>query len=468
MRIFYTLMFPFIWLLNGTSSLVLRLLRLPPASEAEMLHSPDELRLVIQHVPLDPGARRLIDRVFDYTHRVARHVMMLRRDVVTLTAGVPFDDNLRIALANQYTRYPLVEPGTDRVVGYIHLKDIVSALASGKRPAFMRELVREPIYASEDTRLEFLRREFQRRRVHIAIILGPGHTFVGIVTLEDLLEEVMGEIQDEQDTEEIPPIVRSSDGSIDIDGRLTLDVATRELGMTFPTVPPEVETLGGFLITQLPELPVPGDVITAAGFRFTVLAVRDRRIRRLHAVAVSPRQSRSRKADGRNPRRRSVIEGQMETEPLRIDLFADVVCPWCFVGHERLERVLASTGRAARITHHPFMLDPNTPPEGDDIPARLRRKYGVPPEQLWARLEAEARKSGLELDLAKQRLSYPTARAHTLIRHAEGKGEGRQDALVRDLYRANFMRRAQHPRPRTCWSTSRRRTASRPTRCCGW
>jgi len=127
----------------------------------------------------------------------------------------------------------------------------------------------------------------------------------------------------------------------------------------------------------------------------------------------------------------------MENEPLRIDLFADVVCPWCFVGHERLARVLARTGRAARITHHPYMLDPHTPPEGDDIPARLQRKYGVPPEQLWARLEAEARKSGLELDLAKQRLSYPTARAHTLIRHAEPKGT--QDALVRDLYRANFI-----------------------------
>jgi predicted DsbA family dithiol-disulfide isomerase len=123
--------------------------------------------------------------------------------------------------------------------------------------------------------------------------------------------------------------------------------------------------------------------------------------------------------------------------PLRIDLFTDVVCPWCFVGHERLERVLASSGRAARITHHPFMLNPNTPPEGEDIPAMLRRKYGVPPETLWARLEAEARKSGLELDLAKQRFSYPTARAHTLIRHAEARGT--QDALVLDFYRANFM-----------------------------
>jgi CBS domain containing-hemolysin-like protein len=285
-RVFYLVSFPVTWMLKVAASLVLRILQLPPASEAEMLHSPDELRLVIQHVQLDPGARRLIDRVFDYTHRVARHVMTLRRDVVTLTAGIPFDDNLRIALANQYTRYPLVEPGTDRVVGYIHLKDIVSALASGKRPAFMRELVREPIYASDDTRLEWLRREFQRRRVHIAIILGPGHTFAGIVTLEDLLEEVVGEIQDEQDAEEIPPIVRNADGSFEVDGRLTLDVAAREIGVAFPAVPPQVETLGGFVITQLPQNPVPGDVVSAGGFRFTVLAVRDRRIRRLHAMRL--------------------------------------------------------------------------------------------------------------------------------------------------------------------------------------
>jgi predicted DsbA family dithiol-disulfide isomerase len=107
------------------------------------------------------------------------------------------------------------------------------------------------------------------------------------------------------------------------------------------------------------------------------------------------------------------------------------------VGSERLERVLAALGRPARVVHHPFLLNPNTPPEGDDVPARLRRKYGVPPEQLWARLEAEARKSDLELDLSKQRWSYPTARAHTLIRHAAAKGT--QRALVRALYRAYFQ-----------------------------
>jgi CBS domain containing-hemolysin-like protein len=287
-RVVYVLAFPLVWTLKGAATLVLRLLGLPPTSEAEMLHSPEELRLVIQHVQLDPGARRLIDRVFDYTHRVARHVMTLRRDVTILEAGRPFDDNLRIAVANQYSRYPLVEPGTDRVVGYVHIKDIVAALASGKRPERMRELVREPIYASEDTRLEWLRREFQRRRVHIAIILGPGHAFTGIVTLEDLVEEVVGEIQDEQDQEEIPPIIRRSDGTFEADGRLTLDVAARDLGLKFPPLAPDVETLGGFVLTQLAEFPIPGDSIDAAGYKFTVLEVRDRRIRRLQGTPLPP------------------------------------------------------------------------------------------------------------------------------------------------------------------------------------
>ena len=119
----------------------------------------------------------------------------------------------------------------------------------------------------------------------------------------------MGEIQDEQDAEEIPPIVRNADGSFEVDGRLTLDVAARELGLTFPPVPPEVETLGGFIITQLPELPVPGDVIDAVGYRFTVLEVRDRRIRRLHAVPLPPAGRRG--AEG--PRDLSRSDGRAPT-----------------------------------------------------------------------------------------------------------------------------------------------------------
>jgi CBS domain containing-hemolysin-like protein len=281
LRVFSLVTYPFIWALTTAANLFLRLLGLRPASSAEMLHSSDELRLVLQHVELDPGARRLIDRVFDYTHRVARHVMTLRRDVAVLEEGRPWRENIDIALANQYTRYPLIEPGSDKVIGYIHMKDMMAALAAGHEPKRMRELAREPIYCSEETPCEWLRREFQRRRVHMSIVLGPGNNFVGVVTLEDLLEEFVGEIQDEQDVGEIQPIVRGSEGRFEVDGRLTLDVAERELGVVLPPMPPEVDTLGAYLQAHLDPPLRPGRGVELGDFRFTTIEIRDGRIRRL-------------------------------------------------------------------------------------------------------------------------------------------------------------------------------------------
>jgi CBS domain containing-hemolysin-like protein len=281
LRIFAIITFPFIWALTSAANLFLKMLRLHPASGAEMLHSSDELRLVLQHVELDPGARRLIDRVFDYTHRVARHVMTLRRDVVVLEEGRPWRENIEIALANQYTRYPLVEPGTDKVLGYIHMKDMMAALASGQEPKRMRELAREPIYCSEETPSEWLRREFQRRRVHMSIVLGTGNSFVGVVTLEDLLEEFVGEIQDEQDVGELQPIVRGTEGRFEVDGRLTLDVAERELSVELPAMPPEIDTIGAYVQSHLTPPLRPGRSVELGGFRFTAIEIRDGRIRRL-------------------------------------------------------------------------------------------------------------------------------------------------------------------------------------------
>lgn len=280
LRVFYLAMFPIIWTLNTASWLVLRLFGLRRVSEVERLHSPEELRLVLQHVQLEPDARRVIDRVFDYTHRLARQVMTLRRDVVTLDARRSLDENLAVVLANQYTRYPVID-GEERVLGYVHLKDLVAVLARQRHSASIRELVREPIFASEDTPVENLRRDFQRRRIHLAVVSGKGSAFTGIVTLEDLLEEVVGEIQDEQDVDEVPPIVRGREGRFEVDGRLTLDVAARELGLVLSNLPADVETVGGYVAAQFNELPRPGVSIARAGFLLTVLEVRDGRIRRL-------------------------------------------------------------------------------------------------------------------------------------------------------------------------------------------
>ncbi len=121
-----------------------------------------------------------------------------------------------------------------------------------------------------------------------------------------------------------------------------------------------------------------------------------------------------------------------------IDVFSDFVCPWCLIGTHRLERVLddLELGAETRIRYRPFMLDPNTPPEGKNIPEELRRKYGRDPAPMFARVEAEARASGIKLDLAKQPLMVPTARAHTLMQHTPIET---QHALAKDLFEAYFL-----------------------------
>ena len=124
---------------------------------------------------------------------------------------------------------------------------------------------------------------------------------------------------------------------------------------------------------------------------------------------------------------------------ITIDVFSDFVCPWCFIGGVRLEQALAGMADevTAEVTYHPFFLDPTVPTEGISIPQMLRQKYGVDPKQLWSRAEAAARESGITLDLSLQPTMYRTARAHTLVRHAEAKGT--QLALAAALFRAYFQ-----------------------------
>jgi predicted DsbA family dithiol-disulfide isomerase len=130
------------------------------------------------------------------------------------------------------------------------------------------------------------------------------------------------------------------------------------------------------------------------------------------------------------------------TASLCIDVFSDVVCPWCFIGSTRLAQALASMASEveAEVCYHPFFLDPELPKAGVSIRDKLRKKFGVDPKQLWGKVEAAAAQSGISLDLSLQPLMYPTAAAHTLLRHAHAKGT--QPALVAALFRAYFQEAA--------------------------
>ena len=124
-------------------------------------------------------------------------------------------------------------------------------------------------------------------------------------------------------------------------------------------------------------------------------------------------------------------------QPLTIDLVSDVVCPWCFIGTKNLEAAIASLGVETELSFRPFLLDPSTPRGGEDLRERLRRKYGGDPEQMFARVEQAARNSGIALDFSRVRLSCSTVDAHTLLRHALGRGT--QAALAKALFAAYFQ-----------------------------
>lgn len=131
------------------------------------------------------------------------------------------------------------------------------------------------------------------------------------------------------------------------------------------------------------------------------------------------------------------------TSKLKIDVWTDTICPWCLVGVARLDQAVAALpdGVEVDIENHPFYLDPDLPPEGEDVRERLERKYGRPPDEMWARVESEARKSGIDLEMAKQPRSYPTQKGHTLIRLARAKGT--QHDLAKAIAWAHFMEHRQ-------------------------
>ena len=279
MHLFYVATLPLTWSLNAVAQLILRGFRMRGPTDAENGRSPEELRLVLAQVNLDPRARSLIDRVFDYTRRKAGQVMTMRRDVVVLEIGESFTASLKKALKHQFTRYPVVD-AAGRVCGYVHIKDMTAALVAGRSDMPMAELVRQPVYALPDSGLEDLRRELQNLCVHLAIIRNDRGEFLGIVTLEDLLEEFVGEIRDEQDAAEIAPIVREGRDLFEVDGRLTLDVADRELGLRLVDVPATVETVADYLTTRLPVLSR-GAFVDAGGYRLTVVEMRGHKLHRV-------------------------------------------------------------------------------------------------------------------------------------------------------------------------------------------
>jgi len=284
LRLFYRLFYPALWFLNASSSWFLRVFSVTPASETELAHSEEELRILLAEShrtgTLSASKRKLLENVFDYTRRSAKHIMVPRADIVHLSLLRPLAQNLDTIRQSQHTRYPLCGDDIDHVIGMIHAKDLFQPTEGLQDASDLMKIKRDILFVPENRPLEALQRDFQQRRVHMAIVVDEYGGTSGLVTLEDILEEIVGEIQDEFDTE-APRMESTPDGYV-VDGLVLLDEIATRLGITLPAN--ESSTLGGFVIARLGRIARIGDSVAVEGYSAKVIEMKGRRVSKLLMV----------------------------------------------------------------------------------------------------------------------------------------------------------------------------------------
>ncbi|MBC1372310.1 HlyC/CorC family transporter [Listeria booriae] len=273
LHIFYKVMFPFIWLLNESAVVIAKLFGLEPASDHEIAHTEEELRIIVgesfKSGEINQSEFSYVNKIFDFDERMAKEVMIPRTEIVTVDTGATIADLSDIMKNERYTRYPVIEGDKDHIIGVLNLKEILSAyVENGSDPQFSIDPYVKPIIRVIETiPIKELLIRMQRERSHIAILLDEYGGTSGLVTVEDIVEEIVGDIRDEFDADEIPEIRKIKDGHFIIDAKVLIDQVNNMLGTDIEEE--EVDTIGGWFLTHNYEVEV-GDEIENNGYVFRV------------------------------------------------------------------------------------------------------------------------------------------------------------------------------------------------------
>ncbi|QDR79262.1 hypothetical protein SPTER_05350 [Sporomusa termitida] len=278
---FYKLMFPVIWVLNSIANWLLRLVGIQVVGEHEAAHTEEEIRILMEESHkqgyINKAELTYVDNIFDFAERHVYEVMIPRTDMVCLYAEDPFAVNLEKALTEQLTRYPVCDPDKDNIIGFVHLKDLFSALAKDETPA-LREIVRDIMAVPASMAISDLLKLMQKSKSQISIVIDEYGGTAGLVTAEDILEEIVGEIQDEFD-EERPFVEIRKNNMHSVDARLLLGQVNEIFSLNLDAE--DVDTLGGWMSIQVEMPPQVGRKIGYDGYEFIVEEADNRRITRV-------------------------------------------------------------------------------------------------------------------------------------------------------------------------------------------
>lgn len=289
LRWFYVLAYPFIWVLNHSALWLLRQAGIAVASEHDSAHSEEELRLMFdanqRHAGGSKLGREVVLNALDLRHRVAREVMRPRTELTVLDTRATIAECLELAEKTRYSRFPLCVAGDlDRTLGIVHIKDLYAMRTKAHTGADLAPVARRLSYVPPTARLEGLLQLLLDRKLHMAMVVDEYGSTIGLVTLENVIEEIVGQIQDEFDQEK-PLLLKAEEGVWEIDGALPLHELEELVGETLTDE--EITTTSGFVTHRLGGFPREGDVVQLKTFALQVVAMEGLRVARLRAERTS-------------------------------------------------------------------------------------------------------------------------------------------------------------------------------------
>jgi CBS domain containing-hemolysin-like protein len=284
MNLAQAILSPAVRLLNGIGNGILRLLQIPPAQGHARLHSPEELELIVTESAegglLNEEEEEMILNIFDFSDRQVGQVMTPRRKVQAIPREMPVGELLVYIAQSTFSRFPVYEGDLDHVIGILHLKDLLHQQLRGRGEVDLDTLLRPAPVVPENQPVEKLLTAFKRERMHMAIVVDEFGGMAGIVTLEDLIEEVVGEVRDEFDFEK-EPLTLLEPGVLEVAGNYLLDDLVDHVYLGNEADLPDVETVGGLIVTGLGRPPQLGDELAFDDdVHFTVLDVDGRAVAR--------------------------------------------------------------------------------------------------------------------------------------------------------------------------------------------
>jgi putative hemolysin len=274
-RFLSRVLFFLVWLLSKSTNFILRVLRLKKTDE---VIGEDEIKVLLEEGRLqgvfDRTEEEMIHSVFDFADRSVKEIMVPRPNIYAVEATKPQEEVVRFMVENEFSRYPVYQDHLDRVIGIVYQKDVMRTLWLGG-PLNIQTILKKGYFVPDTMKISALFRDMQKRRVHLAIVVDEYGTTVGIVTLEDIMEEIFGEIMDETDVD--VQIERNKDGSFVIDGSYSIRDLNNALNLELPESP-DYETLGGFILSQIQGMARGGEIVHYNGLRLTVVGIHGRRI----------------------------------------------------------------------------------------------------------------------------------------------------------------------------------------------